>query len=346
LTYLFHKFLNKEDRPTVHIFSTMFYKRLNSTPKKASTVASYEKDTSLKPAQKRHLRVKGWTKNVNLFEKNMVIIPICEHSHWYLVIAIRPGLITIPVGSEERVRKGEPFIIVLDSMGGNKTAAVSNIRHYLAAEWKAKMCGEEGDEEEFEFSSKEMKTVRPVKPEQENYSDCGIYLLHYIEHMFRSVAQYYWPGSIQNLSAWFTTEEISTKRDEIATLIRCLTEEQNPEQDMKFPSIPFLPTAPPTRSKSRRREQEYHSSGEEEEEDDWGGGLAAAGFYGERSGPARNLRNGSSSASGAGSAESDVSSYTASELAREQRHRNRELRRAGRQVQEQRAWSGCLCQIC
>ena len=95
LTYLFHKFLNKEDRPTVHFFSTMFYKRLNSTPKKASTVVSYEKDSSLKPAQKRHLRVKGWTKNVNLFEKNMVIIPICEHSHWYLVIAIRPGLITV-----------------------------------------------------------------------------------------------------------------------------------------------------------------------------------------------------------------------------------------------------------
>ena len=102
---------------------------------------------------------------------------------------------------------------------------------------------------------------------------------------------------------------------------------------MKFPNIPFLPTAPPTRSKSRRREYEYHTSGEEEE-DDWGqglvlgsgGGLAAAGFYGERSGPARNLRNGSSSASGVGSSESDVSSYTASELARDQRHRNRELR--------------------
>ena len=72
-------------------------------------------------------------------------------------------------------------MIVLDSMGGNKTEAVSNIRHYLAAEWKAKMCA---DEEEFEFSSKEMRTVRPSKPEQENYTDCGIYLLHYIEKMF------------------------------------------------------------------------------------------------------------------------------------------------------------------
>jgi len=326
LTYLFHKFLNKEDRPTVHIFSTMFYKRLNSTPKKASTVASYEKDSSLKPAQKRHLRVKGWTKNVNLFEKNMVIIPICEHSHWYLVIAIRPGLITIPVGSEDRIKKGEPFMIVLDSMGGNKTAAVSNIRHYLAAEWKAKMCG---DEEEFEFSSKEMRTVRPSKPEQENYTDCGIYLLHYIEKMFTSVAQYYWPGQIQDLSMWFTTQEVSTKRDEIARLIRDLSEEQNPEKEMKFPNIPFLPTAPPTRSKSRRREFEHQSSESEEEDGLVGGeslGIAAAGFYGERSGPSRNLGKGSSSASGGTSGDSDVSSYTSSEYAREQRHRNRELR--------------------
>ena len=95
LTYLFHKFINEEDRPAVHMFSTMFYKRLNSIPKKAITAASYENDSSLKPAEKRHKRVQGWTKNVNLFEKNMVIIPICEHNHWYLVIAIRPGLITV-----------------------------------------------------------------------------------------------------------------------------------------------------------------------------------------------------------------------------------------------------------
>ena len=42
-----------------------------------------------------------------------------------------------------------------------------------------------------------------------------------------SVTQFYWPGSIQNLSNWFTTEEISTKRDAIARLIRDLSTEQN-----------------------------------------------------------------------------------------------------------------------
>ena len=94
---------------------------------------------------------------------------------------------------------------------------------------------------------------------------------------------------------------------------------------MKFPNIPFLPTAPPTRSKSRRREFEHQSS--ESEEDDWGEvqslGIAAAGFYGERAGPStRNQSKSSSITSGVTSGESDMSSYTTSELAREQRNKN------------------------
>jgi hypothetical protein len=40
------------------------------------------------------------------------------------------------VGSEERRIRGEPFLILLDSMDGNKENAVTIIRQYLAAEWK------------------------------------------------------------------------------------------------------------------------------------------------------------------------------------------------------------------
>ena len=35
--------------------------------------------------------------------------------------------------------KGEPFLILLDSMGGNQDAAVAVIRQYLAAEWKVNL---------------------------------------------------------------------------------------------------------------------------------------------------------------------------------------------------------------
>lgn len=52
----------------------------------------YEIDTNLTPAEKRHLRVKNWTKNVNIFEKDFIVIPINENSHWFLAIICFPGL--------------------------------------------------------------------------------------------------------------------------------------------------------------------------------------------------------------------------------------------------------------
>ena len=110
LTWLFHEVLRPEDRATVHLFSTMFYKRLTSTHKAKD---SEVQEAGLSSAQKKHARVKGWTKNVNLFEKNFVVFPICEHSHWYLVIAIRPRLITLPVDSEERSIQVQPSLFCL-----------------------------------------------------------------------------------------------------------------------------------------------------------------------------------------------------------------------------------------
>ena len=64
--------------------------------------------------------------------------------------------------------------------------------------------------DEVDFSKKSMRTLWPVKPEQHNYSDCGIYLLHYVEKIFTSVAQFYWPDTVNTLNAdWFPLEEVS-----------------------------------------------------------------------------------------------------------------------------------------
>jgi len=141
LTYLKYEVLQAEEKDSIHIFSTMFYKRLLQSPKKnAKKVPHYETDQALTTAEKRHFRVAGWTKNVDLFSKDMVIVPICERSHWYLVVVIKPGLINIAVESEERTNNGEPFVIVLDSLGGTKTSAVTNIQQYLRCEWRKKKC--------------------------------------------------------------------------------------------------------------------------------------------------------------------------------------------------------------
>lgn len=75
-------------RDKTFIFSTFFYKRLTTL----SRHNNHDKDVKQTAAQKRHARVQSWTKNVNLFEKDFIIIPINEQSHWFLAIICFPTL--------------------------------------------------------------------------------------------------------------------------------------------------------------------------------------------------------------------------------------------------------------
>lgn len=51
-----------------------------------------EDDVSIPIKDRRHSRVKSWTKKVNIFEKDYLVIPINERSHWFLAIVCFPGL--------------------------------------------------------------------------------------------------------------------------------------------------------------------------------------------------------------------------------------------------------------
>jgi sentrin-specific protease 7 len=84
LKYIHHELLTDEQRSRSYIFSQFFYKRL--------TMMTKDKDSKLTASQKRHMRVASWTKNVNIFEKDFVIIPINEQSHWFLAIICFPNL--------------------------------------------------------------------------------------------------------------------------------------------------------------------------------------------------------------------------------------------------------------
>ncbi|KAL2263483.1 hypothetical protein VTK26DRAFT_6599 [Humicola hyalothermophila] len=77
--------------------------------------------------------------------------------------------------SSKRYNLGDPRIITLDSMGNNHAIAITHLKKYLIAE----------------FEHKRNKTITQVPrdlgfkavniPEQNNFCDCGIYLLGYIQ---------------------------------------------------------------------------------------------------------------------------------------------------------------------
>ncbi|XP_063614096.1 uncharacterized protein LOC134787271 isoform X4 [Penaeus indicus] len=103
LKWLLQSKLPEIHRSHTHVFSTFFYKRLTSKPKRGRRPHTTEDDPKLSPAEKRHARVKSWTKNVDIFEKDFIIIPINEHAHWFLAIICFPGL-----DSPIRICDGQP----------------------------------------------------------------------------------------------------------------------------------------------------------------------------------------------------------------------------------------------
>jgi len=70
--------LNEKDRNRTHIMSTFFYKRLTTRLTNRKSSFPEENDRNLPIAERHHMRVKRWTKDVDIFEKDFVMIPICE----------------------------------------------------------------------------------------------------------------------------------------------------------------------------------------------------------------------------------------------------------------------------
>ncbi|XP_052534918.1 sentrin-specific protease 6 isoform X2 [Tympanuchus pallidicinctus] len=87
LKYLVLEKLKKEDADRIHVFSSFFYKRLNQRERR-----NIHETSSLSIQQKRHGRVKTWTRHVDIFEKDFIFVPLNEAAHWFLAVICFPGL--------------------------------------------------------------------------------------------------------------------------------------------------------------------------------------------------------------------------------------------------------------
>jgi len=176
-----------------------------------------------------------WTKNTNIFEKDFVIVPINHEDHWYVVVICYPAL------TKPRVSKGRvecPVILLLDSLeDGMKDEVVANLREYLACEWRERMVVGQGQGVRL-FQQSAMPHFCPDIPQQPNLTDCGLYLLEYVEAFFRSPIQDF-SVPIASLASWFTADQVQGKRESIAALIRRLATEQSPEKTFDFPNLGF-----------------------------------------------------------------------------------------------------------
>ncbi|XP_011220417.2 sentrin-specific protease 7 isoform X4 [Ailuropoda melanoleuca] len=236
-----------------HIFSSFFYKCLT---RKENNLT--EDNPNLSMAQRRHKRVRTWTRHINIFNKDYIFVPVNESSHWYLAVICFPWLeeaiyedfpqtvsqhsqvqqsqhdnktidndlhstSTLSLGTKDshstetntsvpKKMCKRPCILILDSLkAASIQNTVQNLREYLEVEWEVKR------KTHREFSKTNMVDLCPKVPKQDNSSDCGVYLLQYVESFFKDpIVNFELPI---HLEKWFPRHVIKTKREDIRELI-------------------------------------------------------------------------------------------------------------------------------
>ncbi|XP_031823930.1 sentrin-specific protease 2 isoform X3 [Sarcophilus harrisii] len=131
----------KQGLPRLHAFSTFFYPKLNA--------GGYQS-------------VRRWTKGVDLFEQDIILVPIHRRVHWSLVVI--------------DVRK--KAVRYLDSMGQKSHRICNLMLQYLQEESKAKR------NRELIPAEWSLESAKPYEiPQQSNGSDCGMFTCKYADYL-------------------------------------------------------------------------------------------------------------------------------------------------------------------
>lgn len=119
----------------------------------------------------------------------------------------------------------QPCILLMDSLRGpSRSNVVKILREYLEVEWEVKKGSKRS------FSKDVMRGSNPKVPQQNNFSDCGVYILQYVESFFENpILNFELP---MNLVNWFPPPRMKTKREEIRNIILRLQEEQSKEKKL------------------------------------------------------------------------------------------------------------------
>ncbi|KAK8924116.1 putative ubiquitin-like-specific protease 2B [Platanthera zijinensis] len=196
-----------------HFFNCFFFRKL----------ADLDKDPeSISEGRAAYQRVRKWTRKLNIFEKDYLFIPVNFSLHWSLLVICHPGEIITFEDDDLMNSPKVPCILHMDSLKGNHKGLGDLIRSYLLEEWKGRH-SECSDDVTSRFSN--LRFVHLELPQQENSSDCGLFLLHYVELFLEEAPLAFNPTKITKssnfqLSAdWFPPSEASFKRFHIRGLI-------------------------------------------------------------------------------------------------------------------------------
>ncbi|KAF0924665.1 hypothetical protein E2562_010258 [Oryza meyeriana var. granulata] len=209
-----------------HFFNSFFFRKL----------ADLDKDQGRAPeGRAAFLRVRKWTRKINIFAKEFLFVPVNFNLHWSLIVICYPGEVETFKDGDTNISAKIPCILHMDSLKGSHSGLKDIIQSYLWEEWK-----ERHPESASDCSDKflNLRFISLELPQQDNSFDCGLFLLHYVELFLMDTPRSFNPLKIDSFSNflsddWFPPAEASLKRSLIRKLIHKVLKE--PSQD--FPKL-------------------------------------------------------------------------------------------------------------
>ncbi|VDN59105.1 unnamed protein product [Dracunculus medinensis] len=211
LKFIHRELIPKERRSSIFIFNSFFYARLTQTSSASGDVFT-SAATRSKWVANNYKSVRNWTKNVDIFDMEYVVVPINEDIHClrYLAIIVRPGSAISAIVNEScnssnsqmvkimnkdygkkpekneyqqkqclRFKKAQ--IIIFDSLVdghfSKRRHTATILRDYLECEFNDKK--KDYSLEQYYCKERIEKILPRFLPQQKNYTDCGLFLLKY-----------------------------------------------------------------------------------------------------------------------------------------------------------------------
>lgn len=183
-------------RSRIHLFSSFLYKRLSDDGQSG---------------------VKTWTEDVDIFSKDFLIVPICEHLHWYLAIICYPGRLlkiaqddssslTVLVDEDSTTTSNslDAFILIFDSLGRSRHGALNRLKSYLVDEARDKLG--------FTILRERIHGIMVKCPHQTNYTDCGLFCSHFFDYFLKDPYGSVCKAQSHQLANWFPASEAMDRR--------------------------------------------------------------------------------------------------------------------------------------
>ena len=161
-----------------HFFSSFFYQKLCENDDRSTGHAT----DAMTSGSTAHKRVQRWTSKVNLFEKDFIFVPINQNLHWSLAIICHPWAAKCEFGAS--TREEQACLLHLDSLGETHRNIDLKLRMYLNHEWTAsqkRMQLSTDNSCEDTFTSRNFRYFRCDVPQQNNYHDCGLFVIKFME---------------------------------------------------------------------------------------------------------------------------------------------------------------------